>query len=327
MSMVATLALGNLFMTLIAMAATGQMAKLTLIPYSLLASALVPLMFISAYQSNQSWGDILLVFATGGLGLAMKWFGWPRPPLVLGFILGPVIESNLWPAVQIWGVLGILARPLTLVLALTGIASALYLTWMMGGIAQQEKDPLANEPEVSGSAISKRFRKWFPRPFTVKWRNELVFSFVLLLASIWALHEAQGFAAVQARFLPTWLLLFMLPLQLVQIIRASCGLGTHGQVMDLGMRTGTDAAATGRLGAVLIWVLAYIIAVALIGMPWASIGFALVFALVHCDGTRSQQLWAMVPALLMTLVIYGLFENGMYVEWPTPIAQTIPFAD
>jgi hypothetical protein len=69
----------------------------------------------------------------------MKWFGWPRPPLVLGFILGPVIESNLWPAMQIWGVLGILSRPVTLALAIFGVASALYLTWMMGSVSEVEK--------------------------------------------------------------------------------------------------------------------------------------------------------------------------------------------
>ena len=325
MSMVATLALGNFFMTLLALGATGQMAKLTLIPYSLLAAALVPLMFISAYQSNQSWGDIILVFASGALGLAMKWFGWPRPPLVLGFILGPVIESNLWPAVQIWGVLGILARPLTLVLALFAIASAIYLTWVMGTVSEVEKTFSATDAASRKEEATFKSQRRFGRQFKFVWHNEILFSLTLILASLWALRETQNFAAVQSRFLPTWLLVFMVPLQVVQIARLSFGFGAQGQVMDLGMRTGTDSAATRKLGVVILWVVAYIIGVAVIGMPWASIAFALAFGLFQSEGAGAERLWALVPALVMALIIFGLFDQVMYVEWPTPIAPPVFF--
>jgi hypothetical protein len=299
------------------------MAKLTLIPYSLLAAALVPLMFISAYQSNQSWGDILMVFVSGALGLAMKWFGWPRPPLVLGFILGPVIESNLWPAVQIWGVLGILSRPVTLVLALFGLASALYLTWMMGSVSGIEKElPDADAASAQGAA-KNRAQSSRRRSFKFVWRNEMLFSLTLLLASISAMLETQNFAAAQSRFLPMWLLSFMIPVQLLQIARLSLGLGAQGQLMDLGMRTGTGADATRRLVIVMIWIIAYVAAVALIGMPWASIGFAVVFGWCEFERSGSPRLWAIVPALLLALLIFGLFEHGMYIEWPTTIA--LPF--
>ena len=316
MSMVATLALGNLFMTLLAMGATGQMAKLTLIPYSQLAAVLVPLMFISAYQSNQSWGDIFLVFGSGALGLAMKWFGWPRPPLVLGFILGPIIEANLWPAVQIWGVLGILYRPVTLTLVLFGLGSALYLTWMMGRMSEVEAVSKAATSEVNTPTASNTQRR-FGLPLRFTWKNEVLFSLILLFVSIWALYETQSFNATQSRFLPTWLLVFLIPLQVLQIVRLSLGRGKEGQVMDLGMRTGTDLESTRRLGVVMTWIVAYIITVALIGMPWASIGFALVFGLFYFEGRGWQRLWALIPALLMALVIFGLFETVMYVEWPT----------
>ncbi|MGH7929260.1 MAG: tripartite tricarboxylate transporter permease, partial [Candidatus Binatia bacterium] len=320
MSMVATLALGNLFMTLLAMGATGQMAKLTLIPYSQIAAVLVPLMFISGYQSNQSWGDILLVLVSGALGLAMKWFGWPRPPLVLGFILGPVIESNLWPAVQIWGVVGILYRPVTLTLLIFGFGSAVYLTWMMGRMSDSETErlarlsaPSANETPAPSTGRRPGLRLKF------KWQNDILFSLLLLALSLWALAEIQNFAATQSRFLPTWLLYFMIPLLLLQIFRQSFSSGRQGQIMDLGMRTGTDVEALRSLGIVITWILSYIVMVGLIGMPWASIGFALVFGVLYFEGRGWQRVWAIIPALLMCLVIFGLFETVMYVEWPAQI--------
>jgi hypothetical protein len=90
--------------------------------------------------------------------------------------------------------------------------------------------------------------------------------------------------------------------------------------MDLGMRTGKDADATHRLGIVVIWIIAYIGAVAVLGMPWASIGFALVFGFFNSDEAGLQRFWALVPALLMAVIIFGVFDHGMYIEWPEPVA-------
>ena len=319
MSLVATLALGNLFMTLLAMGTTGQLAKLTLIPYSQLAAALVPLTFISAYQSNQSWGDIVMVLASGALGMTMKWFGWPRPPLILGFILGPVIESNLWPAVQIWGLVGMFFRPVTLILLVFGVTTALYLSWMMGRasqVAEAADKEISSAHEKNASVAPQGSR----RHLKLIWRPEILFSLTLLLVSIWALDETQTFAAAPGRFLPLLLLAIMIPLLTLQMARLFLGFGKQGEIMDLGMRTGTDFAAIHRLGVITGWIAAYILAVAIVGMPWASIGFALVFGLSQSEAAGWARLWGLIPALLMSLLIFGLFETIMYVEWPTALA-------
>jgi hypothetical protein len=138
----------------------------------------------------------------------------------------------------------------TLALALFGAASALYLTWMMGSVSGAEKE--SPEADATPGATQNHARSLRRRSFKLVWRNEIFFSLALLFASIWALRETQNFAAVQSRFLPMWLLSCMIPLQLLQIARLSLGLGAQGQVMDLGMRTGTDADATHRLGVVVI---------------------------------------------------------------------------
>ena len=120
LSLVVTLALGNLLITMLGLVFTGQIAKLTLVPYPLLAAALIPLVFIAAYQTSNNWGDIMTVCGMTILGLTMKWLGWPRPPLILGFILGPIIERNLWPSVQVWG-FGMIIRPISLTLVVLGV--------------------------------------------------------------------------------------------------------------------------------------------------------------------------------------------------------------
>ena len=152
MAIILTLALGNLLVTMIGMVATGQLAKLTLIPYPLLAAVLLPLVFMAAFLTTQNWGDILVMCAMCALGLAMKWMSWPRPPVILGFILGPIIEQNLWPAVQLWG-WGFVTRPLTISLVIAAIIAVTYLTRSIGK-ASATADQLAagTIPEVAGAA-------------------------------------------------------------------------------------------------------------------------------------------------------------------------------
>jgi hypothetical protein len=58
-------------------------------------------------------------------------------------------------------------------------------------------------------------------------------------------------------------------------------------------------------------------------MPWASIAFALAFGVFQSEGAGPERLWAIVPALVMALIIFGLFEQVMYVEWPTQIAPPL----
>ena len=167
MSIVATLALGNLMMSMLATVATGQHAKLTLVPYPLLAAALLPLMFLAAYNNSTQWGDILVVLALGALRLSMKWLGWPRPPLILGFILGPVIERNLWPSINAFGVGGMLTRPVTIVLLVLSVAAVAYVTWALGRIGAvagvtegAAPPPRSRPPPPRAPQCRRRVRGW-----------------------------------------------------------------------------------------------------------------------------------------------------------------------
>ena len=53
-----------------------------------------------------------LVF--GVMGVIMVNHGWPRPPLVLGLVLGSLVERNLFISYEIYG-LWFLTRPIVMV--------------------------------------------------------------------------------------------------------------------------------------------------------------------------------------------------------------------
>ena len=102
-----------------------QLAKITYIRGSLLVPGLILLIFLGAYAEAKSTFDMGLVLIFGFIGLLMEYTEWPRPPLLLGLVLGALIERNFFISYEIHA-LGFLLRPVVVVILLTGCAVLLY---------------------------------------------------------------------------------------------------------------------------------------------------------------------------------------------------------
>jgi TctA family transporter len=95
------LALANVVGTLICIAASGGIARLTTIPFSLLAPFLFMIISFAAFQSGQDLWDLVALFAIGFLGIMMRRFDWSRPAFLIGFVLSNPAETFANQAVQI----------------------------------------------------------------------------------------------------------------------------------------------------------------------------------------------------------------------------------
>lgn len=95
------LALANVVGTLICIAASGGIAKLTSIRFALLAPFLFMIIAFAAFQSNQDIMDLVALFAIGFLGIMMRRFDWSRPAFLIGFVLSDPAETYANQAVQI----------------------------------------------------------------------------------------------------------------------------------------------------------------------------------------------------------------------------------
>jgi len=84
-------------------AITPALARLTRIPFAIIAAPLVLVMVIGAYQSTSTIGDIFMLFTLGATGWLMKHGGWPRAPALVGFVLSGPMEQYFWLANQIHG--------------------------------------------------------------------------------------------------------------------------------------------------------------------------------------------------------------------------------
>ena len=87
-TMVWSVAVANLLGAGICFTFAQQLAKLALIRPGILVPIVLAVVFVGAFQGSRQWGDIWALLGFGLLGFIMKRLRWPRPPLVLGFVLG-----------------------------------------------------------------------------------------------------------------------------------------------------------------------------------------------------------------------------------------------
>src|SRR5262249_22240187 len=69
-----------------------QFAKLSILRFSLILPAVLGIVYIGAFEATRQWGDLYSLLVFGLLGWIMKQVKWPRPPLILGVVLGDTIE-------------------------------------------------------------------------------------------------------------------------------------------------------------------------------------------------------------------------------------------
>jgi putative tricarboxylic transport membrane protein len=95
------LALANVVGTVICIAASGGIAKLTTVRFVLLAPFLFMIISFAAFQSGQNLMDLVALFAIGFLGILMRRFDWSRPAFLIGFVLSNPAETYANQAIQI----------------------------------------------------------------------------------------------------------------------------------------------------------------------------------------------------------------------------------
>jgi TctA family transporter len=134
--MIWSIALANIFGSIICFLMTNQMAKITTIPPHILTPLVFAILAASTlYSTSNVFGVFLLIFF-GILGWFMRMNDWSRPALLLSFILGPMIEKNFFHAMMLYGNAWLI-RPSVIFILLCAVALIIF------GIRLQRKASLA----------------------------------------------------------------------------------------------------------------------------------------------------------------------------------------
>ncbi|MEK6563169.1 MAG: tripartite tricarboxylate transporter permease, partial [Candidatus Binatota bacterium] len=100
---------------------------LTFIRGALLIPFLLFFVFLGSFTANNSLNDLICTLIFGLIGYFMVLYGWPRPPLILGLILGKIGENYLWISTAAYGAKWLLF-PSVIILILITIVVVAYPT-------------------------------------------------------------------------------------------------------------------------------------------------------------------------------------------------------
>lgn len=94
-----TLVLANAIGAMASASFAGPLSRISLLKPSTYGPFLLVIMVLAGYQAGFRWGDIVAVVGIGLLAWLMQALKWPRPPLLIGFVLGTGAENYLWISV------------------------------------------------------------------------------------------------------------------------------------------------------------------------------------------------------------------------------------
>ncbi|WIY53179.1 tripartite tricarboxylate transporter permease [Devosia sp. YIM 151766] len=93
--LVASFAIGNLMLLVLNIPMIGLWVRLLSVPFKLLYPTIICLICLGVFSVRNSAFDVVLTMALGVVGYFMRAAGFPLAPLLIGFILGPILEENL----------------------------------------------------------------------------------------------------------------------------------------------------------------------------------------------------------------------------------------
>jgi putative tricarboxylic transport membrane protein len=93
--MIASMWVGNLMLLIINLPLVGLWVRLLKVPYRLMFPAILMFCCIGIYSINSLTTDVMWIAIFGVIGYALIKFGFEPAPLLLGFVLGKLMEENL----------------------------------------------------------------------------------------------------------------------------------------------------------------------------------------------------------------------------------------
>jgi TctA family transporter len=129
--LIASMWIGNAMLLILNLPLIGLWVRLLTVPYRWLYPAIVLFCAIGVYSTNNNTWDIWMIGLFGVIGYAFIKFGCEPAPLLLGLILGPMMEENLRRAMLLsrgdWSVF--VTRSISAALLAAAVVMLLVVLW------------------------------------------------------------------------------------------------------------------------------------------------------------------------------------------------------
>ena len=145
-AMVWILVIANIITAGVSFLFLNQLVKITFVRGGLLIPFLLMFVFLGSFTAHNSLNDIVVTLIFGLLGYFMVLFEWPRPPFVLGLVLGRIAENNLWISSAAYGTSWLLHPSIIVIflMILTTLGYSIFKAY------KRKVSASSNESETSG---------------------------------------------------------------------------------------------------------------------------------------------------------------------------------
>ena len=129
--LIASFWIGNVLLVLLNIPLIGIWVRLLQVPYRFLYPAIIVLICIGVYSISNNVFDVGLALFFGFVGYGMRLLGFEPAPLLIGFVLGPMMEENLRRAMLLarGDYLVLFQRPISATLLTLALLLLVWAIW------------------------------------------------------------------------------------------------------------------------------------------------------------------------------------------------------
>jgi TctA family transporter len=288
-----SLAIANVLGAGICLFLARPIARVTLVPFALVAPFMFVIVYFAAFQATRAWEDLIALFVLGILGMYMKRFGWSRPAFLIGFVLSMRLDASVYQSIQVYGSSFLERGGVQMMLVL--IAISIYLAARM----KRRQDSPAAEALHAPSGKTP----------------QLVFLGLLTAGCLYALFDASRLSFLGKVFpvsvgLITLALLVAAALLFSRKRPDSVFYDSEHEWRDEDRPMHSDMYFQG-------WIMALLAAIALFGFILGILVYITTFLRMKA-GVRWHRA---VAGALATVVVMSLFGHFLVLEYPTGLLQ------
>lgn len=305
-SFVWIIVISNIVTVAICLLFLNQLAKITNIRSTLLMPFILLLVYLGAFAEKNAFEDMGIVLAFGALGWVMVKLDWQRPPLLLGLVLGPLMENRLFLSTDNYG-LAWLWRPGVLILFALTLLGIFYpiLKERWGRKSAQMADRSAET--VVQSSDKPRINPW-----------AVLFVVALIGTLAWALWQSKNFG-FRAGLFPWAIGYPVLILTIIQFLLIVTGkekrthLATLGEMGEEAPDALPASVVAQRTLSISAWIVGFFLSIWMFGF---SVAFPLTMFLYLKLGGGEKWPITIILTLCGWAFFYGLFDYSLGIPFP-----------
>jgi TctA family transporter len=296
-SFVWVIILSNIITVAICFLFLKPLAKVTQVRGGIIIPLILVLIYLGAFAEKNAFADMVVVLFFGALGWVMEKLEWPRPPVLLGLVLGPLAENRLFLSTDNYG-WAWTGRPGVITIFALTLAGVLYP--IIKSRMSARRNAAAERPVDASSARTRA---------SVHFGPDALFTLTVIAVLSVALWQSRNFG-FRAGLFP-WVIgtptLFFAILQLIRELTAK-------KTDDSATRGASDRRlVVHRTVSILSWIVGCFVAIWLLGFALAVPLVILTY--LRFAGKENWRITALVT-FFSWLFFWGLFEKTLNVPFP-----------